>query len=179
MTELTKTELRPRVRVVQKDNANQISIETADGEPAWEEMLQLVGTRSHDFLKGLLYAAAELSVKDGKADEEAIACLLSVIEAIRPRDEIEAMLAMQMAAVHDASMNLARILKRSTTIAQMDSAERGFNRLARTYTAQMETLRKYRSGGQQNVTVKHVHVNDGGQAIVGSVSHGGGSDEEN
>jgi hypothetical protein len=29
------------------------------------------------------------------------------------------------------------------------------------------------AGGQQHVTVKHVTVNEGGQAIVGNVSHGG------
>ena len=34
----------------------------------------------------------------------------------------------------------------------------------------MEALRRYRSGGEQNVTVQHVSVNDGGQAIVGNVT---------
>ena len=32
----------------------------------------------------------------------------------------------------------------------------------------------YRTGGQQKVTVEHVTVNQGGQAIVGNVSHPGG-----
>ncbi|WP_287120652.1 hypothetical protein [Mesorhizobium sp.] len=40
----------------------------------------------------------------------------------------------------------------------------------------MEALKKYRTGGQQYVTVKHVTVNEGGQAIVGNVSHGGQGD---
>jgi hypothetical protein len=48
------------------------------------------------------------------------------------------------------------------------------NKLMRTFTAQMEALRKYRTGGEQKVTVQHVHVNDGGQAVVGNVSHKGG-----
>ena len=62
---------------------------------------------------------------------------------------------------------------RTRTIAQ-DSAERGFNKLARTFAAQMETLKRYRTGGEQKVTVQHVTVNEGGQAVVGNVSHGGG-----
>jgi hypothetical protein len=38
----------------------------------------------------------------------------------------------------------------------------------------METLKRYRTGGQQKVTVEHVTVNEGGQAIVASnVTHGG------
>jgi hypothetical protein len=32
-----------------------------------------------------------------------------------------------------------------------------------------EVLRRLRDGGQQFVRVEHVHVNDGGQAIVGNV----------
>ena len=44
----------------------------------------------------------------------------------------------------------------------------------------MEALKRYRTGGQQKVTVEHVTVQAGGQAIVGNVSHpGGGSLRKN
>ncbi len=91
------------------------------------------------------------------------------------------MLASQMAAVHMATMTFARRLANVETIPQQDSAERAFNKLARTFAAQMEALRKYRSGGEQKVTVKHVTVNEGGQAIVGNVesSPGGGRAKKN
>jgi hypothetical protein len=42
----------------------------------------------------------------------------------------------------------------------------------------MEALRNYRSKGEQKMTVQHVHVAGGGQAIVGNVSasaEGGGA----
>jgi integrase len=42
-------------------------------------------------------------------------------------------------------------------------------RLMRTYALQMEVLRRLRVGGQQFVRVEHVHVNDGGQALIGNV----------
>lgn len=43
----------------------------------------------------------------------------------------------------------------------------------------LEALKRYRTGGQQKVTVEHVTVNEGGQAIVGAVAHGGrGRNEE-
>ena len=40
----------------------------------------------------------------------------------------------------------------------------------------MEALKRYRTGGEQKVTVQHVTVNEGGQAVVGNVSQtpGGG-----
>ena len=34
---------------------------------------------------------------------------------------------------------------------------------------QLEALQRYRGKGQQKVTVEHVNVNAGGQAIVGTV----------
>ena len=46
---------------------------------------------------------------------------------------------------------------------------------------QMEALKRYRMGGEQRVTVQHVTVNDGGQAIVGPMSparSGVGHDKE-
>ena len=45
-------------------------------------------------------------------------------------------------------------------------------KMLRTFTAQMEALKRYRTGGQQKVTVEHVHVTAGGQAIVGVVNRG-------
>lgn len=48
--------------------------------------------------------------------------------------------------------------------------EGAVSRLARTYAAQMEALRKHRGNGTQ--TVRHVHVNEGGQAVVAdTVNH--------
>src|SRR5262249_3277657 len=44
----------------------------------------------------------------------------------------------------------------------------------RTYTMQVEALARKRRKGEQNLTVKHVHVYAGGQAVVGNVSHRGG-----
>src|SRR5437016_317121 len=58
------------------------------------------------------------------------------------------MLAAQMATVHMATMTFARRLKHVDTIPQQDSAERAFNKLARTFTTQMEALKRYRTGGE-------------------------------
>lgn len=44
------------------------------------------------------------------------------------------------------------------------------NKLLRTFAAQMEALKKHRSTGEQHVTVEHVTVQNGGQAVVGAVN---------
>ena len=84
---------------------------------------------------------------------------------------------MRRAAVHVAMMTFARRLSHVENIAQQDGAERAFNKLARTFAAQVEALRRYRSSGAQTVTVRHVNVGAGGQAIVGTVGQGGGGEQ--
>ena len=79
---------------------------------------------------------------------------------------------------HMATMTFARRLAHVENIPQQDSAERAFNKLARTFAAQVEALKRYRTGGEQKVTVEHVTVNEGGQAIVGNVRHGGGRNRD-
>ena len=69
-----------------------------------------------------------------------------------------------------ASMAFARRLAHVENIHQQDSAERAFNKLTRTFAAQVEALKRYRSGGEQKVIVQHVNVGEGGQAFVGNVS---------
>ena len=98
----------------------------------------------------------------------------SLVRGFNPRDETEALLAAQMAAIHNATMAAARLLRHVETITQQDSASNMLNKLARTFASQVEALKKYRSSGEQTIKVQHVTVNDGGKAIVGNVNQGGG-----
>jgi hypothetical protein len=100
---------------------------------------------------------------------------LAAMHGIAPRDEMEGMLAAQMVAVHTAAMHCLRQLKGSETIQQQDSNGNIAVKLLRTYTMQMEALQRYRGKGEQRMKVEHVHVYQGGQAIVGEVHQGGGA----
>lgn len=104
--------------------------------------------------------------------------MFSIIADIAPRDPVERMLAVQMAATHVAAVRSARWLGATETIPQAQLHYNGYNKLMRTFTTQMEALRKHRSGGKQTVTVQHVNVEDGGQAIVGNVETGGPKHEK-
>jgi hypothetical protein len=57
--------------------------------------------------------------------------MLAVVKGIEPKDQVETMLAAQMAAVHNATMTFARRLAHVDNIPQQDSAERALNKLAR------------------------------------------------
>jgi hypothetical protein len=145
-------------------------------------LMNALGTTSTEFMDGLLQQITNAASQGREPSETGINFVLSAVNGIGPRDEVEAMLASQMAAVHTATMAFARRLAHVENIPQQESAERAFNKLARTFTTQVEALKKYRSDGQQTVRVERVTVEAGGQAIVGSVNapagRGRGYDEK-
>ena len=99
---------------------------------------------------------------------------LALLNGIQPQDEIEGMLAVQMIAVHNMVMEtMKRAMITDQTSFGMEANVNHATKMLRTFNAQMEALKRYRTGGQQKVTVEHVHVTAGGQAIVGAVSTGG------
>ena len=72
--------------------------------------------------------------------------------------------------MHFAATRALRRLKGSDTVSQQDRNGNLATKFLRIFAAQTEALQRYRGKGQQKVTIEHVHVHTGGQAIVGSVS---------
>ncbi|NOD90987.1 MULTISPECIES: hypothetical protein [unclassified Ruegeria] len=137
-----------------------------------------LGTADYRFFEGVMDQVATLGQQDSSVSETASNFVMSVVAGVRPRDEIEAMLAIQMGAIHQATMMMARRLNHVKSLPQQDSAERALNKLARTFTSQVETLKRYRSKADQTVRVERVEVKEGGQAIVGNVQNGGGVNDK-
>jgi hypothetical protein len=160
----------PRLKVEKKGAASQVGLDHPHPETGSILLMAAVGTSSADFLQSLISQLVNAGSKGPAADEDGANFMLAVVTGIEPRDEVEAMLASQMAAVHMATMTFARRLNHIENIPQQDSAERAFNKLARTFATQVDALNRYRNRGEHRVVVHQVNVNDGGQAIVGSVS---------
>jgi hypothetical protein len=125
---------------------------------------------------GLIGQISSMGSQAKRMDETASNFAIGFLDAMAPKDAAEALLFTQMAAIHQATMMMARRLNHVDNIRQQDAAERALNKLGRTFTAQMDTLKRYRSKGQQTVRVERVTVESGGQAIVGNVSKGGVAD---
>ena len=165
-----RAEQPPRLKVSKSENGFKIRPDHPNETVGNVLLMEALATTDPDFLAGLLTQLAYAS--GGEVDEERFNFLLSVVKGIRHRDQIETMLAAQMAAVHVATMEISRSLAEAEYLDHRDSAERTFNKLTRTFVTQMEALKRYRTGGEQTVTVQHVNVSEGGQAIVGNVTQG-------
>jgi hypothetical protein len=84
---------------------------------------------------------------------------VAAVTGIAPRDEAEAMLAAQMVGVHWIAMALLNKAGSTNDRGLLNDAGNMAVKLLRTYTAQLETLKRYRSAGEQRVVVQHQHVN--------------------
>jgi hypothetical protein len=133
-----------------------------------------LGTTDFTFAATIFEQLAQVARTGVNLTENEFNGMLSLVRGLAPTDPTEALLVAQMAAVHNATMVAARRLAHVETPAQQDSASTMFNKLARTFAAQVEALKRYRLKGEQTIKVQHVTVNDGGQAIVGNVQHGPG-----
>jgi hypothetical protein len=167
--EHSSRKIAPRLKLVKNGNTASLSLDHPNQSAGAGLLMEALGTEDADFAKELLL---QLSYAHSRSDEDGLNFLVSVIKDIKPKDQLEAMLAAQMAVTHASMMTSAHRLNHAQNIQERDSAERAFNKLARTFTAQMEALNRHRSGGDQKVTVQQVSVSDGGQAIVGNVTRG-------
>ena len=145
-----------------------------DGANWWRRLNTALGTTSSDFVNASLFQIQSACRSPwGGVSELAMNAALAMIEAAAPKDEIEAALAVQMAACHVAAMAvLAKMDIAFATERRVAAFGSAAARLMRAYATQVEVLRRLRNGGQQFVRVEHVHVNDGGQAVIGNVKKG-------
>ncbi|MGO8732467.1 MAG: hypothetical protein ACLQVM_06725 [Terriglobia bacterium] len=96
---------------------------------------------------------------------------LAALHGIQPANTLEGLLAVQMVGVHNLAMTfMGRAVVKDQPIDIVDRNVNRATRLLRTFVAQMEALNRMRGKVAQTVVVKHVHVYEGGQAIVGTVT---------
>ena len=146
------------------------SIDHPDPARGEQLMATALGVADRDAMEGLLRQLVRASVSGGRPDAVNVSFMMSMVQSIKPRDAVEAMLVTQMVSVHVMAMRCAHQLANADDVARHDSAARALGRLARTFTAQIEALNRYRSHGEPAITVQNVSVGDGGKAIVGNVT---------
>jgi hypothetical protein len=176
---------RQRVALVCKPKENgTLAIEAGhDDQRGWQNQLtDAFGTPSDDFAHFALLALSNaLSPQGGKPiDAERLNAGLAIVDGIRPTNETEALLAVQMAAAHTLAMECMERTRRAERLQQFEANGNMATRFLRTFAVQMETLARVRRGGKQKVIVEHVHVHAGGQAAVGTFVQqqpGGGGGE--
>jgi hypothetical protein len=137
------------------------------------------GSRSDDWnniLANQTIQALWLPSDPEKRDKQYSATVAALV-GIEPKDELEGMMAAQLIAAHNAAMECYRraMIGEQTFDGRCENLAQA-NKLSRTYAVLLDALNRHRGKGQQKVTVEHVHVHAGGQAVVGMVHATEGGD---
>jgi hypothetical protein len=111
-----------------------------------------------------------LWVPDGTPQEQIIGAATDAMEAFKPRDEVEGMMASLAVAHHSMAMECLRRAVLPEQPSEACARLRGDAvRCTRAMAEMAEAIDRRRGKGQQTVRVEHVTVQAGGQAIVGHV----------
>jgi hypothetical protein len=155
------------------DDSSEASPDAPNEADGCARIMAMLGTTDLQFAKGIYAQLISASSRaDGRYDAVGLFFSLAAIKGKKPKTEFQAMLAAQAAVTHVLTMKSATRLGQAEDLAALDSAERAYNKLARTFIMQLEALNRLETGGEQKVTVQNVSVNEGGQAIVGNVTQG-------
>lgn len=154
--------------------------------PGGNSHLKPIGGSNSDKVNGWLanLATNALHLPDNltlQEREQKLSQCVQLMVGLNPSDEIEGMLAAQLAATNAAALEMMRrawIADLSFDVRMSYLAMS--NKLSRTHAVLTETLLRKRSGGQQKIIVERVQVAPGGQAVLGDVhqSLGGGGAQE-
>ena len=161
---------------------NRTKTDTADpkvDQTSESSRLKHIGGSRSDVWNSILanQAVQTLWLKHSSEDEcnKQREAIVKGLIGISPTDELEGMMAAQLLASHNAAMECYRraMLAEQTFEGRRENLSQA-NKLSRSFAVLLEALNRHRGKGQQKVTVEHVTVNAGGQAIVGAVATPGG-----
>ena len=127
-----------------ENGALRISPPHSDAAGFAAHLLDAFGTESPDFANQAMGRLGVIMRPKGSAlpMQTGFNAALAAIDAIRPAEEIEAMLAVQMVATHETAMDMLIRAKQADLTSTLQECGSLAVKLLRTYTAQVDSARR-------------------------------------
>lgn len=169
---LDRRERRPKPPKLDLSKKGSIAMCGDDGALSQLRAMANAGLHNSQALALIIHQLAHLNpdaLDEGESSRANSA--LAMLDELEPQGGAQTMLAVQMVATHIASMScFTRAAIGGQTFEGRELNLKFGTKLSGLYARQAETLSKLKRKGQQTVNVRHVHVHDGGQAVVGAIS---------
>jgi hypothetical protein len=177
------------IKVSRSAKCEPVTVRNSDAtDPAEQEKMigeiaknveRMTGTKTYEMAARILEQIANTILPPKATVFTKLMRSLDAIEEMQPKSYTEAMLSTQMIATHEAAMKFMNRAVADDLGAQenRDANVTRATRLMRLHLDQIEAMQKLKGKtSEQKVTVEHVHVHAGGQAIVGAIEgpRGGG-----
>lgn len=148
------------------------------------QMMEAFGVDSYAVVERLMVGAGQVAPQksvncqaDADEAQNRSNVALSFVAALQPKSALEATLALQMLASHEASMKMSGHLHNATMRDALTDYARMMNQTMRTFAAQVEAFSKLRTGGKQQVEVRYVYVDARTQTVVSAGGETGGVEQ--
>jgi hypothetical protein len=165
----------PRVRKPQPNNDRCVA-PTPDLETHRAELRQAFGDTLSDEFAELMLGKLAAALRPGphdNLDEATLNGAIVVISSINPRTELQALIAVQIAATGFAGLKFLRQSQKHMDETYIDVYGGYAAKLFRLQLDMIRTLDRHRRGNTQTVEVKHLHIHSGAQGVVGIVNAAG------
>jgi len=156
-----------------------------DEEVGWALVMEALGSTNRDFVRDLLAQMVSASIRAGVVEEDILNSIFQFVVCQKPKDGFEAKLILHMAltdrltvAMANRSANVGffrgsnerkRHRVHGEKMLALNTVTGSYSKIARLFMEQLRTLTEYRHAIDGKVTIQHVSVSDGGQAIVGNM----------
>jgi len=122
-----------------------------------------------DVIKAIMNPLINLIANQGNNDaDSAFNKSITLIAASDPKNQLELMLATQLAMTHITLGKSAQLLDRNCSeVKTINSLGNLYTKLSRLGIDQINTLERMKGKGQQKIIVERVNIEAGGQAAIG------------
>jgi hypothetical protein len=157
-----RDERKPKARLVYDRG---VSVDDDEHGMATVRLMNALGVGDGDFVQAIARQVSDLASfnKDGTPTTERLNEVLTQAVSLKPRDETEAMLVVQMTALHEASIRAAGAFTREGSIEGLAMLGRTLAKLTRAYAHHVEVLQRKRAGNVQKIDVHHTYQGGGGK----------------
>ena len=165
----------PRVLKPSRGN-DQVCAPTPDLEGHRAALRRVFGTLSEEYSQtmfGKLVAALRPNPFE-QLDEATLNAAIALVASMKPQTELEALLAVEIAAIAFAGHKLLRQSQHHLDEVYIDVYGTYAVKLFRLQLDMIQALDRHRRGNTQTVEVRHVHIHSGAQGVVGIVNAGVG-----
>jgi hypothetical protein len=144
-------------------------VEAKQSDPIMKLVKQIgVEDIATDVINAIMRPLIQLITSQGDDTESAFNKAITLIAASDPKNQLELMLATQLAMTHLTLGKSAQLLdKNYKDVNTINSLGNLYTKLSRLGIDQINTLERMKGKGQQKIIVEKVNIESGGQAAIG------------
>ena len=177
LSESRKSRRPVSAQVYRSGDAGEFGVRAPAGQTKKEWTVRLrkaLGSQSKTFVDACLHRliTACCLPRQLLPTSTSVSAALALIESLEPRNEIEAVLAVQIACLHAASGNLLSRLAWATQDRPTMSAANATAKIERALHSAINTFYRVKHGNTQVIRIERLEIQSGAQAVVGMIGNG-------